>query len=285
MPHILSESRKVGYQTKGHKLPLYANLRGVTRLKKWSIYLLLALGLTTGITSQVQAKDPQSAPAELREVLQQIDAAASSRDQAAIAQFYSNSFSTADELDQANLIKSLEQFWSDYDQLQYETQLQSWENDGDALVAETVTRILGTKESDGREIKLESTLRSRQRLVNGQIVQQEILSESTRLLLGENPPQVKVNLPEQVKVGQQFSFDAIVSEPLNGKLLLGGAMEEPISSERYLDPGTFELDMLPAGGIFKVGTAPGQAGNHWVSAILIRTDGITIISQRLRVVD
>jgi len=62
-----------------------------------------------------------------------------------------------------------------------------------------------------------------------------------------------MNLPQQVKVGQQYSFDAIVQEPL-GDYLVGAAIEEPIQADKYFNP-TVELELLPAGGLFKVGRA------------------------------
>jgi hypothetical protein len=100
---------------------------------------------------------------------------------------------------------------------------------------------------------------------------------------GANPPQVDINLPDTVKVGSKFDFDAIVKEPLNDEVLLGTAIEDKVSSERYLNPKTLELEALPAGGIFKTVTAPIQPENRWFSAILIRGDGITMVTQRLRV--
>jgi len=60
-----------------------------------------------------------------------------------------------------------------------------------------------------------------------------------------------MNLPQQVRVGQQYSFDAIVQEPLGDDYLVGAAIEEPIQADKYFNP-TPELE-LPAGGLFKVG--------------------------------
>jgi hypothetical protein len=134
-------------------------------------------------------------------------------------------------------------------------------------------------------MKLESTLRSRQRFEGQKIVQQDILAERTQLTSGANPPDVEVTLPEQVRIGQQFNFDVIVKEPLGDGFLLGTALEEQIKPELYTKPVDFELELLPAGGIFKVGKAPLRAENRWISAVLIRGDGMTLITQRLQVVD
>ncbi|MDY7014729.1 MAG: nuclear transport factor 2 family protein, partial [Cyanobacteriota bacterium] len=167
--------------------------------------------------------------------------------------------------------------------LSYRTQLQSWERRGDGLVAETLTLITGTEEDGGREIQLEATLRSRQVIQNNQIVRQEILSERAVLSAGINPPQVEVNLPDLVSPGEKFHFDAIVTEPLGNSLLLGGALEETIERDRYFNVSEFELDLLQAGGVFKVGTAPDLPEPRWISAILIGEEGMTVVTQRLQV--
>jgi len=92
-----------------------------------------------------------------------------------------------------------------------------------------------------------------------------------------------MNLPQQVRVGQQYSFDAIVQEPLGDDYLVGAAIEEPIQADKYFNPTPVELELLPAGGLFKVGRAPNIPANRWISAVLVR--GITIVTQRLPVVE
>ncbi len=248
-------------------------------------YLAVALGVIVGVSGAIKAEDAASAPEELTELLSQIEVAANSAKVEEIAAFYSESFTNSDNLSRDELLKSLAQFWSNYSQLNYSSELQSWEAKGEQMVVEVVTQITGVGEKNGREVKLESTLRSRQTLQGQQIINQEILAEQTKLLLGENPPEVTVNLPQQVRPGQKYSFDVIVDEPLAGDLLLGSAIEELVSEDLYREPSKFELEVLPSGGIFKIGRAPLRVGDEWVSAILIRSDGMTIVSQRLKVLD
>ncbi|NEO47624.1 MAG: nuclear transport factor 2 family protein, partial [Moorea sp. SIO4A3] len=100
-----------------------------------------------------------------------------------------------------------------------------------------------------------------------------------------NPPNVTVKLPEQVRIGQRFNFDAIVTEPLGDDLLLGVAIEESVSPQRYTNPTDIDLESLTAGGIFKVGRAPLLPEDRWISAILIRGDGMIMITRRLHVVE
>lgn len=248
-----------------------------------SIAFPLTLALTTS-WNRAAAAPPQTAPPQLRNLLTQIDAAANQRNVKAVMQFYSPNFTHSDGLTRQNMENALTQLWQRYPQLKYQTQLQSWQNEGRAIVAETITNISGSKTQDSRNLALKATIKSRQRYENGKIVRQEILSENSQLSAGAKPPTVNVRLPQQVKVGQQYNFDAIVQEPLGDDYLLGAAIEEPIGADKYLNPTPVQLELLPAGGLFKIGRAPNNADNRWISAILVRGDGMTMVTQRLQVV-
>ncbi|NET61740.1 MAG: nuclear transport factor 2 family protein [Symploca sp. SIO2E6] len=249
----------------------------------WSVFFLLTVGLTLGSSLKAQAESPDTAPRELKNTLTQIDAAANSGNIEEVMQFYDTNFRNSDGLTLTSMQEALTKFWKRYPQLNYRTELQNWERDDNGLVAETVTYITGTPTST-TDMKLESVLRSRQHFENQKIVEQEILAERSQLTTGVNPPTVEVNLPEQVAIGKPYNFDAIVQEPLGDQLLLGAAMEEVVDIEGYINPTEFELELLPAGGLFKMGEAPLEEEQRWISAILIRGDGITMITQRLQFV-
>jgi len=252
--------------------------------------LLFLLGLSLAITSaavgsdRVTAATPDTAPAELKQALTQLDAAANRRNAQAVLQFYSPNFTHSDGLNRQSLEQSLTQLWKKYPTLTYKTELQSWQPSSNGFQAETVTRIMGTQTQNGQQVKLDATLRSRQQFQNQKIVRQDVLSEKNLITTGERPPSVNVNLPEQVKIGQEFSFDAIVQEPLENDLLLGAVVQEPVNANGYLKPATADLDLLSSGGLFKVGKAPNTAGSQWVSAVLVRHGGMTMVTQRLNVV-
>ena len=198
-------------------------------------------------------------------------------------QFYSPNFTHSDGLTRQSMSQALTQLWQRYPQLKYQTTVQSWKNDSNAIVAETITKITSAVPPDPTNTVFDATIKSRQRYENGKIVQQEILSENTQLKTGDKPPTVEVKLPQQVKTGQQYNFDAIVQEPLGEEYLLGAVVEEPIKPENYLNPSRVDLELLSSGGLFKVGRAPTQPSDQWISAILIRGDGMTMITQRLNV--
>lgn len=246
----------------------------------------LLMGTTLWLGSSglsAQAASPESAPAELTSILSGIDAATSERDVQAIMEYYSPTIVHSDGLTREDLERAITQFWFEYPEVSYQTELQSWEQSGDAIIANTQTTITGTRDVNGRTVTLEAVVASQQRYEDGQIVQQTILSEDSRVKTGANPPAIAVNLPEQVGLGQEFHFDVIVEEPLGDRLLLGSAMEEEVTPEGYFNSAPLELEALTAGGIFKVGEAPAMSDNRWVSAVLIRDDGIVTVSKRLQV--
>ncbi|NER84283.1 MAG: nuclear transport factor 2 family protein, partial [Leptolyngbya sp. SIO1D8] len=185
----------------------------------------------------------------------------------------------------ADYQETLSQFWEQYSTLTYDVNLLSWEADGEAFLVETLTTVEGTGQSSGREFMLTAEVRSRQRVENGQIVTQEILSEQSRLSSGMSPPVVTIRLPESVSLGEQFTFDAIVQEPLGDRLLLGRAFDEGTISEDFLTPRPLDLEQLAAGGLFKIGQAPEKADQRWVSSVLIREDGIVVDTRRLHIVE
>lgn len=250
--------------------------------RRWAALLTgLTLGWVVGWTSNAAAQTP--APPELSATLDQIDAAASEGNIEAVMRFYSPEFTSSDGLTYETLETMLGELWQRYPNLSYETQLDSWEQQGDSLSAVTTTTITGIYPDERRDLNLSATITSRQRFEDNKIVAQEILTERSELKAGEKPPTVTFNLPEQVAPGQEFDFDAIVTEPLGNRLLLGSAIEEPIEVENYLNPAPIELELLSSGGLFKVGRAPTAPGDRWVSAVIVRYDGITAVTQRLRI--
>ncbi len=224
-----------------------------------------------------------NAPPQLTNLISQIDAAANQKNVEALIQFFSPNFTHSDGLTRQSMAQTLTQLWQRYPNLKYQTQVQSWKPQGDAIVAETVTNITGAQSQNPSALVLNATIKSRQKYQDGKIVSQEILSENSQLKIGQQPPTVELKLPQQVKPGQQYNFDAVVQEPLGEDYLLGAAIEEPIKPENYLNSSRVDLELLSAGGLFKLGRAPVQSDDLWISAVLIRGNGMTLVTQRLDV--
>jgi hypothetical protein len=223
------------------------------------------------------------APAALVQTLTQIDAAASQGNVSAVMAFYAPNFTHSDGLTYSTFQEALSAFWKRYPGMVYKTAINSWKQEGNALIVETTTTITGTQKTPDRPVNVTATIASRQRLEGQKIVQQEVLSERSQVSIGQAPPTVQVNLPDQVTIGRNYTFDAVVAEPLGDRLLLGAALEETISPSGYLNAAPLSLELLSSGGLFKTGRAPLIPENRWVSAVLIRDDGMTAVTQRVRV--
>ena len=229
------------------------------------------------------AADPATAPAELVSTLEQIEAAATARDTSAVMQSYSPEFTNDDGFTYETLPAALETLWQRYSNLTYRIELQSWEPTDSGYKAETVTYIDGKQLTAGRPSQLESVIRSEQTFANGKIISQETLSERNQVTSGAMPPTVSVILPEQVGVGEKYDFDAIVGEPLGNGYLLGAAVEEGATAEDFFTGRPVDLELLASGGLFKIGEAPATPDSRWVSALLVRDDGMVVVTRRLRV--
>lgn len=255
------------------------------RVKTRFIAIALAMFSAIALPNLVQAQteELQDIPSELAEVIGKIEEAANDQDLDRVMKYYGADFTNQDGLTTASVATALERTWETYPGLTYQTEILSWSQLGDELAAETLTTISGAKQEQGRTIRLKSELKTRQYFRDRKLVRQEILSEKTILTSGDRPPQVTVNVPETVKLGEKYSFDTIVEEPLEGNVLLGAVIEEKTASNLYLNPTSLELAPLTAGGIYKLVTAPRLADNHWLSAIVVRGDGITMVTQRVRV--
>lgn len=235
------------------------------------------------IDQPAPAASPSTAPTELTNALDTIEAAANAQDLEQLMTLYSSDFAGPDGFTREQYQATLGEFWEQYSTLTYDVELLSWDNDGSALVAETLTTITGTRTMAGRDMQLMAEVRSQQRYEGGQLVSQEILSEQNRLIAGEMPPDVTVQLPATVTPGSEFTFDAIVNAPLGDRLLLGLAFDEGVTAQDFLTPRPVDLEALAAGGLFKVGTAPTKPDQRWISAVLVREDGMVIDTRRLSV--
>ncbi|WOD41746.1 hypothetical protein [Nodosilinea sp. E11] len=226
----------------------------------------------------------QAAPAEVQSLLSELEAAASDRNLDGVMAFYSESFTSDTGFDYGQLRQTLETLWQQYPDIAYDIELLSWEATGPGTyTVETRTTVTGQQTQAERVLTLSADITSRQRLEAGQIVHQATLSETSRMVAGNNPPTLQVRLPQTVSPGQSYSFDTIVLEPLAGRSLMGVAVEEGVTAVDFFEPRPVVFDILSSGGLYKRGTAPAEADNRWVSTVVIREDGMVVETRRLRV--
>ena len=271
-----------------HRQPWLQNwLQTSPRVQKFASAALCGLALSFGgglsSTLSVKAASPETAPADLTAAIANIETAASTGDVAAAMAGYSPTITNEDGFTYETLEAALTTLWSRYDSLTYRVELQSWEPTSGGFIAETVTYIDGTQRVNGQPMVLESVIRSRQTFKDGKIVSQATLSERNQVSTGEQPPTVSVILAEQVNPGEQYDFAAIVVEPLGNRYLLGAAVEEGTTATDFFTGRPIELELLSAGGLFKIGEAPPSPDSRWVSALLVREDGLTVVTRRLQV--
>lgn len=253
----------------------------------WVMFSIGCIGLGVwGYANPSHARENPTSEAELKSLLGQVDLAATQRDLKTTLEFYSPAFKSTDGLDREALGQALAKFWQPFNQIRYQTQLLSWKRESGQVIVDTKTTIDGVEQISDRNLAVASIITSRQVWSQGKLISQEILSEKTQLTSGKNPPKVDVRVPETLNPAAEFSFDAILSEPLGDNLVLGGVVEKPVERQTYLDPDStakVKLDILSAGGIFKLGEAPKLPQNLWISSFFIREEGLNITTQRIRI--
>lgn len=222
-------------------------------------------------------------PQSVQAVVNGLDAAASQKNLEAVLAFYDPDFKTGDGLTLEILRKQLPTFWQPYRDLRYRTTVNRWQQQGDDWILDISTTIEGTGGTSDRPQTIRGNLQATQVIRNGKIIRQDITNEKTTITIGNTPPTVQFSLPQTVRTGEEFNLDAIVQEPIGNAILLGAASDQPINAQTYANPSPVKLELLSAGGIFKVGRAPQEPGNRWVSVALIRDTGMVLITQRLRV--
>ncbi|MCS7293035.1 MAG: nuclear transport factor 2 family protein [Gloeomargarita sp. SKYBB_i_bin120] len=247
---------------------------------KWLGGWALSFCLWSGVA---QALPPETAPEPVKTFVRRLEETLNQRSADAVLQLYSPNFTHADGLNRDVLAQSLTRLWQRFPNLTYRAELLDWQPREQGFVADVQMTLRGTETQKNRQFDLTSVLKTRQTVVQGQIQRQEILSEQTQLTSGKEPPQVTVTLPEVVAPSQTYEFDVIVQEPLQDDQILGTAVATPVQPEQLLENPRLKLEVLSSGGLFKMGQAPATPGSQWLSAVLVRQGGITIITRRLRV--
>lgn len=247
---------------------------------------LLSLGfLSTVNVPALHAQSDRASSGDVEATIDALELAANNQELETVLGFYGENFTHSDGLSRDRLGTGLTDLWEQYQDLRYEIEVDRLDVQGQQIIAHTLTTISGSRNEGQRPVRLQSQVESRQYIdrVSRQILRQDVLAERTFIYSGVNPPNLNINLPAEVGTGEAFDFDVIVEEPLNGDLLLGGAIEMAAVEYAPLETSQFELELLQAGGIFKRGTAPQTPDDQRLAAIVIRDDGITLFTQRLKI--
>lgn len=243
-----------------------------------SVFLLLT-GLSLLTAPMVAAAQP---PAPVVELVGKVDRAANAKQLSGLSENFAPNY-VVDGMNLSEWQKSVGAFWKRYPNLRYRTTIRSWQPEGSGGWLETTTQIDGNGVQDGKPVKLTAQIQSRQRIVNGKIAQQEIISEKIVATSGTKPPTVELRVPDKVRTNADYSIEAIVQEPLGDDVMMGMVTERAVSGSAYNKSDALKLELLSTGGLFKDTKAPGKSGDYWLSVVFVRPDGMTSVTRRIHV--
>jgi hypothetical protein len=221
-------------------------------------------------------------PATVVELVGKVDRAANAKQLSGLSENFAPGYAV-DGMSLSEWQKSVGAFWKRYANLRYTTKIISWKPEGNGGWLETVTRIDGSGVQDGKPVKLTALIQSRQRIVNGKIAQQEIISEKIVATSGTKPPTVDLRVPDKVRTNADYSIEAIVQEPLGDDVIMGMVTERAVVGSAYNRSDALNLELLSTGGLFKDTKAPGKSGDYWLSVTFVRPDGMTSVTRRIHV--
>ena len=221
-------------------------------------------------------------PAAVLELVGRVDRAANAKQISGLSENFAPGYAV-DGMSLSEWQNSVGTFWQRYPSLRYSTRIDSWKPEGNGGMLETLTQIEGSDLQNGKPVKLSAQIQSRQRIANGKIAQQEIISEKIVATSGTKPPTVDLRVPDKVRTNADYSIEAIVQEPLGDDVMMGMVTERAVSGSAYNKPDALNLELLSTGGLFKDTKAPGKSGDYWLSVTFVRPDGMTSVTRRIHV--
>jgi hypothetical protein len=240
---------------------------------------IASLGLSAAAPSYAAASAP---PANITALINRIDQAANSRQLPALLASFSASY-TVDGMSRSQWQQQVSSLWQRYPNLRYRTTVQNWQQDAKGTSIDIITRIDGTKIEGGKPSKIMAKIQARQYVVNGKVTRQQIFSEDVNSSSGNKPPTVEMLVPDKLRPSEDYNVDVIVQEPLNDDVMMGALHEQSVSTGSYGKATPYKLELLSTGGLFKNATAPKKAGDYWLSAVFVRSDGVTTVTRRIHV--
>ena len=119
---------------------------------------------------------------------------------------------------------------------------------------------------------------------NGQIINYQIVNESSVLKTIKTPLKIKLDIPDEVLTGSRYEVNIILENPLGEDFLSGGLIN--VDSNKLIKQPSPYINLFPlgAGGLFKSVQAPFKPGHQTLAALLIHPKGIISITKLIRVV-
>lgn len=287
---IRTQSRAVVKHFKEpHLNRLFFSLAGSIALATCAGIALPALAQSASSSSRLVAAQG-TVPDALQIAVDEAIARANAGDLDGVMELYSPNFEHADGLDADQTRQAIARLWQKHSELEYEATIASWERQGEAIEAIVQAELTGLQDSPRGDLQLAGTSTLRNRYIpdpeSGELrlLAQTVLTEATTLTSGDRPPQFDLKLPEYVAMGAEYDLEAIVTEPLGERVLLGAAIDGAADIESYQADLPFPLQPLQAGGLFRRAEAPFKPSSEWISVMLVGDGGMTIEARRLNIV-
>ena len=147
-------------------------------------------------------------------------------------------------------------------------------------IAITVT---GNKEVGDHKYSLVSKQTYAIKTHNGQIIEQEMLSDYSILNSNIDRLNLTVAIPDRVLTGSNYDIDLILENPLEERIIAGGLIAIN-KDQRNLDVFDIELKPIESGGLFKSVRAPMKPGEQSWAALIAHPEGLVTVTKTVKVV-
>lgn len=186
-----------------------------------------------------QNKIEQNARNEVIEILKKQDEYSKKRDLDGLKALYSEDFIDNDGFNKEIYFSLAKTTWESYPDIEYSTEIKNISIHGDYATAETYEKSIATANSESMLIDAIGVLHSESHCLyhlkktntKWQITAQQVLSETSSLKFGEARfMDIKLDAPELVSAGQQYTVNLNVDLPENNIIIAS------ISREKLINP-------------------------------------------------
>ena len=156
------------------------------------------------------------------------------------------------------------------------------DDDDEQIILEI--NVTGDRELEKQQFSLKAKQNLAIKLSNGQLINYEILNESSVLKTTNTPLKIEISIPDKVLTNSNYNIDIILNEPLGDNLLSGGISVLDNKEINMKDIDYVKIFPLSSGGIFKSIQAPPNPGKQTLTALIVHPKGIISIKKIVQIV-
>ena len=142
-------------------------------------------------------------------------------------------------------------------------------------------KLYGSKNLNGKKLKLESSFSFLFDLHNGLIKKSSIQNNLTTIRNDDNEIDITISIPNKVLTGSKYDIDIILNQPL-GETIIAAGIKEYQKGE--LLNQSIPLEPLATGGIFKVSRAPLIPGIQIWTGMIAHPSGLISFTKTVNIV-